>query len=300
MQWIRGSRSGRARRRRSQKWRLYPPDVLPAFVAEMDYDLAGPVVAALRAAVDRQRLRVRHRGRARRDVRRVRRGQARLDGRPRPGVPGARRDGRRRHDAGAGHRARRRRGHQPAGVPAVLRAHRLRRPAGGGGAADPGGRALGTRLRRAGGGVRRGRARYLLCNPHNPTGRVFSADDLGRIAALAGQYGVLRDSRRDPRLADPARRPAHAVRLARRGGGRARGDAGLGVQGVQHGRTKGAVAVAGSAAGSGCWPGCPPRASTGPGCSACWPRWPRGVREGTGWTRCSGSWIMPGPSSAGC
>ena len=32
---------------------------------------------------------------------------------------------------------------------------------------------------------------YLLCNPHNPTGRVFSAEDLGRIAALAERYGVL-------------------------------------------------------------------------------------------------------------
>src|SRR3984885_15686638 len=40
--------------RRSHKGRRCPPDVLPAFVAEMDYDLAGPVAAALRAAVDRQ------------------------------------------------------------------------------------------------------------------------------------------------------------------------------------------------------------------------------------------------------
>jgi bifunctional pyridoxal-dependent enzyme with beta-cystathionase and maltose regulon repressor activities len=42
----------RRRRRRSEKWRLFPPDVLPAFIAEMDYDLAGPVAAALRAVVD--------------------------------------------------------------------------------------------------------------------------------------------------------------------------------------------------------------------------------------------------------
>ncbi len=32
---------------------------------------------------------------------------------------------------------------------------------------------------------------YLLCNPHNPTGRVFTPADLGRIASLAEQYGVL-------------------------------------------------------------------------------------------------------------
>jgi cystathionine beta-lyase len=32
---------------------------------------------------------------------------------------------------------------------------------------------------------------YLLCNPHNPTGRVFTPADLGRIASLAEQHGVL-------------------------------------------------------------------------------------------------------------
>jgi cystathionine beta-lyase len=41
----------RLRRRRSEKWRLHPPDVLPAFIAEMDYDLAEPLLAALREAV---------------------------------------------------------------------------------------------------------------------------------------------------------------------------------------------------------------------------------------------------------
>ena len=42
----------RLRRRRSEKWRAFPPDVLPAFIAEMDYDLAESVVAALRSALD--------------------------------------------------------------------------------------------------------------------------------------------------------------------------------------------------------------------------------------------------------
>src|ERR1700685_2004686 len=42
----------RLRRRRSEKWQLYAADVLPAFIAEMDYDLAEPVAAALRSAVD--------------------------------------------------------------------------------------------------------------------------------------------------------------------------------------------------------------------------------------------------------
>src|ERR1700723_240727 len=44
---------GRLRRRRSEKWQLHPPDVLPAFIAEMDYDLAEPVLAALRSAIER-------------------------------------------------------------------------------------------------------------------------------------------------------------------------------------------------------------------------------------------------------
>jgi bifunctional pyridoxal-dependent enzyme with beta-cystathionase and maltose regulon repressor activities len=42
----------RLRRRRSDKWQTHPPDVLPAFIAEMDYDLAEPVLAALRTAID--------------------------------------------------------------------------------------------------------------------------------------------------------------------------------------------------------------------------------------------------------
>jgi len=33
----------RLRRRRGEKWQLYPPDVLPAWVAEMDFPLAAPI-----------------------------------------------------------------------------------------------------------------------------------------------------------------------------------------------------------------------------------------------------------------
>lgn len=40
------------RRRRSSKWTTYPEDVLPAWVAEMDFPLAPPVAEALRAAID--------------------------------------------------------------------------------------------------------------------------------------------------------------------------------------------------------------------------------------------------------
>ncbi|WP_374314351.1 MalY/PatB family protein [Microbacterium sp.] len=40
------------RRRTSAKWRTYPEDVLPMFVAEMDYPLAPAIAAALHEAVD--------------------------------------------------------------------------------------------------------------------------------------------------------------------------------------------------------------------------------------------------------
>jgi cystathionine beta-lyase len=43
---------GALRRRRSAKWQTYPPDVLPAWVAEMDFPLAPPVRDALQAALD--------------------------------------------------------------------------------------------------------------------------------------------------------------------------------------------------------------------------------------------------------
>lgn len=41
------------RMRTSEKWRAYPDDVLPLFVAEMDYPLAEPIADALHAAVAR-------------------------------------------------------------------------------------------------------------------------------------------------------------------------------------------------------------------------------------------------------
>jgi cystathionine beta-lyase len=40
------------RRRRSAKWQTYPADVLPLTVAEMDFTLATPITEALREAVD--------------------------------------------------------------------------------------------------------------------------------------------------------------------------------------------------------------------------------------------------------
>ncbi len=44
----------RLRRRRTVKWTLYGPDVLAAWVAEMDFDVAPAVRAAILDAVDRE------------------------------------------------------------------------------------------------------------------------------------------------------------------------------------------------------------------------------------------------------
>src|SRR5438105_11677610 len=41
------------RERQSAKWARYPPDVLPAWVAELDFPLAPPIAEVLLAAVER-------------------------------------------------------------------------------------------------------------------------------------------------------------------------------------------------------------------------------------------------------
>ena len=32
---------------------------------------------------------------------------------------------------------------------------------------------------------------FLLCNPHNPTGKVFTAEELTKIADICGRHGVV-------------------------------------------------------------------------------------------------------------
>jgi cystathionine beta-lyase len=181
----------RLRRRRSEKWQLHPPDVLPAFIAEMDYDMAEPVLAALREAVGLSDC-----------------GYAALPGigETFAGFAAS------RHgwtvDPGMVHLV----PDVMAGVETLLYL-----------ATEPGdGVVINTPVyppffKHIGFARRRvvevplvvvdgrweldfagleaafaaGARGYLLCNPHNPTGRVFSAEDLGRIAALAERYGVL-------------------------------------------------------------------------------------------------------------
>ncbi len=179
------------RTRRSEKWATYPADVLPAFVAEMDVTLAAPIKRALIAAIDRDDTGYAHPAgladafadfaHAWFDwtvdpdrvvlVSDVTVGLAevlRLTTPPGAGVvintpayppfaPTIAEYGRRVVD-----------------VPLVRTAHDWELDLDG--------------LERA---FQAGARAYLLCNPHNPTGRVFGRADLERIAVLARRYGVV-------------------------------------------------------------------------------------------------------------
>lgn len=179
------------RRRRSAKWLTWPPDVLPAFVAELDVPLADPVRRALHEAVDLGDS-----------------GYAEPAGLP-AAFAGFVADG-------YGWQV------DPAdvhvvpdvmvGVIEVLRA-----------ANEPGGavvinppvyppffvdlleadrRVVEVPLARDGTGYaldldglaaafRAGASTYLLCSPHNPLGRVWTGEELRGVAELADRYGVL-------------------------------------------------------------------------------------------------------------
>jgi cystathionine beta-lyase len=180
------------RRRRSYKWRAYPPDVLPAFVAEMDFSLAPPVTAAIVDAIERGDLgyawpsdelgeafagyaAARHGWRVEpADVALVPDVMAgvvellRLAARPGDGVVI----------------------NTPAYPPFFSHVR------------EAACRVVEAPLARAGDhyeldldAVERaftGGARvYLFCNPHNPTGRVFSRAEVEQVAALAEGHGVL-------------------------------------------------------------------------------------------------------------
>ncbi|CAL9608866.1 Putative cystathionine beta-lyase [Nocardiopsis dassonvillei] len=182
------------RRRTSMKWRTHPEDVLPLWVAEMDVPLAEPVARALNRAVEL-------------------------------GDTGYPAGGRAYAEALAGF-AERRWGwgglaveHTALvpdvmlGIVEVLRlvtepgdtvvvdppvyppfyafvTHAGRRiveaPLGAGGRLDP------AALEEAFASARErgGRVVHLLCNPHNPTGAVHTAEELAAVAALAREYGV--------------------------------------------------------------------------------------------------------------
>ncbi|MFF3846729.1 MalY/PatB family protein [Streptomyces sp. NPDC002328] len=183
----------RLRRRTSLKWRTYPADVLPLWVAEMDVPLAGPVVRAVEDAL------------ALGDT----------------GYPA----GTRYAEALAAFAGKRWGWHGLAvertaivpdvmlgvvemlklvtgpGDPVIVNppvyppffrfvAHMDRRiaeaPLGADGRLDLDVLARAYRRAVAGGG----RAAHLLCSPQNPTGTVHTAEELAAVAALAERYGV--------------------------------------------------------------------------------------------------------------
>ncbi|MEU4560693.1 aminotransferase class I/II-fold pyridoxal phosphate-dependent enzyme [Actinoplanes sp. NPDC023936] len=178
------------RRRTSEKWRTYPPDVLPVFVAEMDAPLADPVVRAITDAV-----RLGDTG--------YPAGSAyaeALDGFARTrwgwkGVEPART--RVVADVMAGilevlgvisEPGRAVVVSSPTYPPYYIYVRRTGRPVeeaplGADGRLDPA--SLDAAFRRAGPG-----ATYLLCNPQNPTATVHTAAELSELAALADRHGL--------------------------------------------------------------------------------------------------------------
>jgi cystathionine beta-lyase len=181
------------RRRRSWKWTEYPPDVIPAWVAEMDFDLAEPIKDAVREAIT-----------------------AGDCGYPHPVTLG---------EAYAGF-AGQRFGWAPDprrvfAVPDVMTgiAEVLQEvtPHGSGVVINPPvyppfffrlqlawREVVEAPLRRDAGGryhldpdavdaavARDGVAAYLLCSPHNPTGRVWSRDELSAVADICERRGVV-------------------------------------------------------------------------------------------------------------
>lgn len=179
------------RTRTSAKWTMFPSDVLPLFIAEMDYRLAGPVQAALVDAVVR-------------------------------GDTGYARPGAELAQSLAGFAQRRWAWSiEPADVRAVadvgVAARELLRVlvqpgdrvafstpvyhpffewinAVGAVAADARLRVVDGRQRLDLDGLRQifatGAKVYLLCNPANPSGRVHDADELIGLAAVAAEFGV--------------------------------------------------------------------------------------------------------------
>ena len=183
----------RLRARTSYKWRTYPPDVLPAFVAEMDFDPAEPVKDAVRAVLAAGDLGYPHKGSLGDSFAEF--AADRLGGwSPDPDLVFAIPD-------------------VMTGISEVIRAIT---PPDGGVVINPpvyppffvslelaGRRIVEAPLSLADDGsydldtealdrvlAAPGVGAYLLCNPHNPVGRVWSRDQLTTIADLCDRRGV--------------------------------------------------------------------------------------------------------------
>jgi cystathionine beta-lyase len=181
------------RRRRSWKWTRYPPDVLPAWLAEMDFDLAEPIKEAVCAAISAGDAGYPHPvglGEAYAEFAQERFGWA-----PDPGRVFAAPDvmtgiaevliATTPHGSGVVI--------SPPVYPPFFFRLRLsgrtiieapmRSDADGRYDLDP--EAIDAAL------ARPDAAAYLLCSPHNPAGRVWSRDDLLTVASICAQRGVV-------------------------------------------------------------------------------------------------------------
>ncbi len=190
------------RNRTSHKWRTYPPHVLPAFVAEMDFDPAEQIKDAIRSALDRGDLGYPYKGDLGDAFAEF--GEERLGWSPDPGlvfpIPDV-----------------------MTGIAEVVQA--ITRPGAGVVINPPVYAPFFFRLELAGRRVveapllagqdgsyeldldvldnvlsRPEVGAYLLCNPHNPVGRVWSAELLTEVAELC-------DRRRVPILVDEIHAP---------------------------------------------------------------------------------------------
>jgi cystathionine beta-lyase len=181
-------------RRHSAKWRNFPADVLPTFVAEMDYPLAPPIRRALHAAVEAGDLGYT----ADRSDRRLPGAFARWAEASGWAVPAE--DVLVLPDVMRGIELALRVGTEPGdGVvvntpiyPPFLSAVR-----------ESGRDLVDSRLVRTATGryeldlddltarFAAGARAYLLCNPHNPSGRVLAADELRAVLRLAAEHDVL-------------------------------------------------------------------------------------------------------------
>ncbi|HEY2765430.1 MAG TPA: aminotransferase class I/II-fold pyridoxal phosphate-dependent enzyme [Pseudonocardiaceae bacterium] len=178
------------RTRRTMKWSRYPPDVLPAWVAEMDFPLAPAVLAAARGVLEAQDLGYPETG----GLAEAFAGwaAARQNWRPDPALAcsvadvmaGLEAALRVLTDPGDGVVLL-----TPAYPPFFVLLEQLRRPVVPCPLLDrPAGWELD--LQRLDDALRDGARAVLLCHPHNPTGRVFSAEELGAVAEIADARGA--------------------------------------------------------------------------------------------------------------
>jgi cystathionine beta-lyase len=179
------------RARRSQKWVAYPADVLPAWVAEMDFPLAPAVAEALHQAIDRGDCGYAHPGTLPEAFARF--AAARFGWSVEPEHVRVAPD-------------------VVMGIAEVLKV--VTEPGDGVVISPPVYPPFSTTIVRFGRRVVEaplverengweldldalerafagGASAYLLCNPHNPIGRVFARDELEAIAALAKQHDVV-------------------------------------------------------------------------------------------------------------